>query len=90
MADFSLSRPYAPMLPTSNGFRAVVMPVMSQQATAQQRADTGADEPTEPDGEAEPTQIESTEPEAELEGEPTGAELKAIEAEAQQPQVEQP
>jgi len=92
MVDFSLSKPYAPMLFTSNGFRAVVMPVMSQKATAQQRADTGADEPTEPAGEAEPTESESTErtqPEAELDGEPTEAELQAIEAE-QESEAEKP
>ena len=60
------------------------MPVMSQRATTHQRADTGADQPTEPEAETEPIEPEDIEAgaieaiESGLEGEPTEAELKEI------------
>ena len=69
MVDFSLSRAYSPMMSASDGFRVVVMPVMSQRASEQQKADREAKE--------------ASEPEAEAESEPTEAQLDPSEAEAQ-------
>ncbi len=66
MVDFNLSAPYSPVLFSADGFQVVVMPVASQRANEQQRADSEAK------GEVEPA-AEAT---AEVEAEPT------VEAEA--------
>jgi len=44
MVDFSLSKPYSPVLFSSDGFMVVVMPIMSQRANEQQRQDREAKE----------------------------------------------
>jgi len=70
MVDFKLTNAYSPMLFTADGYQVVVMPVMSNKAQEQMRAEREGKE-----AEAEPT--------AEVEAEPTEAELDAIEAEAE-------
>lgn len=72
IVDFSLSKPYSPMLFSNDGFQVVLMPVMSNRANEQQRADKETKE-------AEATA--EVQAEAEGEAEPTAAELEAIEAE---------
>ncbi|GAI66039.1 unnamed protein product, partial [marine sediment metagenome] len=42
MVDFSLSKPYSPMLFSADGFQVVVMPFASNRANEQQRADNEA------------------------------------------------
>ena len=96
MVDMSLAKSYEAMLFTSNGLRAVVMPMMSQKAQAQQRADKGESEaeaeaePIEPDGaEAEPieAELDGEQPEAELIEAELSAELSA-ELDGEQPEAE--
>ena len=77
MVDFSLSKPYSPMLFSADGFQVVVMPVASNRANEQQRADNEAK------GEAEPIAEDIAEPTAEVEGEPTEAEVAEAVAEAE-------
>jgi len=62
MVDFSLSNPYSPMLFSADGFDVVVMPMMSNRASEQQRADSEAKK-----AEAEPTTEADSEPTAEVE-----------------------
>ena len=104
MVDINLSTAYAPILVTSNGFRAVVMPMSSPKAVAQQRADTGAAEPIEAEvEEIKPEDIEAgaieaieaeldgEQPEAELDGEQPEAEASAMAlAEAIKAEAEEP
>ena len=54
MVDFSLSKPYSPTLFSNDGFQVVLMPVMSNRANEQQRADKEAKE-AEATAEGEPT-----------------------------------
>ena len=63
MVDFSLANGYSPMLFSQNGYRVVVMPMMTDEATAQAKKDTEAkaEKPTE-QGEAEPPPTEKAEP----------------------------
>jgi len=73
--DFKLTNSYSPMLFTADGYQLVVMPMMSNQASEQAKADREAKA-----GEAgtEPTTTEPAEPEAEaVADEPTEAEAEA-------------
>ena len=64
MVDFSLSKAYQPVMFTADGLQVVVMPMMSNRAHEEQRADTEAST-TQAEGEGEPTAG------IEAEGEPT-------------------
>jgi len=60
MVDFSLNNAYSPVMFVADGFRIVVMPVLSQQANEQQRAASEVKE-AEATAEAEPTgEVEAT------------------------------
>jgi len=72
MVDFKLVNSYSPMLFSMEGYRVVVMPMVSSKAQEQQKAATAE---AQAQGEAQ------AEPEGEVEAEPTEAELEAIEAE---------
>jgi len=63
MVDFSLANAYSPMLFTVNGYQVVVMPMMTDEATAQAKKDkeAKAEKPTE-QGEAELQPTEQAEP----------------------------
>ena len=65
MVDFDLSKTYTPVMFTADGFQVVVMPIMSNRAHEEQKADTEASRP-EAENEGEPTA------EVEAEGAPTG------------------
>jgi len=65
MVDFSLANGYSPMLFSQNGYQVVVMPMMTNEASEQSKADSEAkakaEKPTE-QGEAEPQPTEQAEP----------------------------
>ena len=63
MVDFKLTNAYSPMLFSQNGYQVVVMPMLTNEANEQAKADREAK------AEAEPT--ETTEPEAEASDEVT-------------------
>jgi len=63
MVDFSLSKAYSPMMFASDGFRVVVMPVMSHKATEQQKADSEA-KAEQPEAEPTAAELEAIEAEA--------------------------
>jgi len=68
MVEFKLTNAYNPMLFTSNGYQLVVMPMMTDKANEQAKADRKAkaeDTTTEPEAEATEPEAEATEPEAE-------------------------
>jgi len=69
MVDFNLSKPYLPMLFSADGFQVVVMPMMSNRANEEQRADSKAEEAT-------------TEPTAEVEAEDIAEDIAEPTAEA--------
>ena len=63
MVDFSLSTAYSPMMFVSDGFRVMVMPVMSHKATEQQKADSEA-KAEQPEAEPTAAELEAIEAEA--------------------------
>jgi len=65
MVDFNLTNGYSPMLFTSNGYKLVVMPMLTNEANEQAKADREAKQ-AEPEPEAtEPAEAKPVEPEAE-------------------------
>ena len=56
MVEFKLTNGYSPMLFSVNGYQVVVMPMLTDYANEQQKADREAK------GKAEPTEPEVTEP----------------------------
>jgi len=58
MVDFALSRAHKPIMFTADGFRAVLMPMMSPKANATQQAER--DQATETEATAEATETEAT------------------------------
>jgi len=58
MVDFCLTNAYSPMLFSQNGYQVVVMPMLTNEANEQAKAERGAkaeaEKPTEPVAETEP------------------------------------
>jgi DNA polymerase-3 subunit beta len=67
MVDFKLTNAYSPMLFTVDGYQLVVMPMLTDKANEQAKADR------ESKGEAEPSQPAATEPEPEAKSKPKKA-----------------
>jgi DNA polymerase-3 subunit beta len=65
MVDFNLTNGYSPMLFTSNGYRLVVMPMLTTEANEQAKKDREAKAEAVAVAEAEPTRQDETEPVAE-------------------------
>ena len=65
MVDFKLTNAYSPMLFTADGYQLVVMPMMTNEASEQAKADREAKEAEAEPTTTEPETTEITEPEAE-------------------------
>jgi hypothetical protein len=89
MVDFSLTNGHSPMLFSHNGYRVVVMPMMTAEARESQKGDTEA-QPTE-GTEAQPTEGTEPQPTEGTEAQPTeGTEPQPTEGTEPQPVEEKP